>query len=433
MSAGRAWQAAALLLLLAGAGWTFPHDDFLREGEARRFLAGLVVMSAGYLIALRVGGFSATVFWIVAVGLRLLLLGMEPGDDIFRYVWEGRVLANGVNPYAQPPNAPALAPLRDALWAKVGHPHCTAIYPPLAEIAFAVLAALGAGVTALKAVFLLADLGVCALLARRFGTARSLVYAWNPLALYCFAGGGHYDSLFILALVGAWMAWDARPRRAAPAIALAGVAVALKWMALPVLAWMGGRVWEAAGARRATALLVPGALPFALGWAAISAWTGEWTTQLAPLEFARHARSAEFLPALLDALTGVELVNDVFTLPLLAAWALVWWRCRVFAHAAEWCLFAAFVLSPMLHVWYFTWLLPFAAATRNRGSVALTVTGTLYFIMCHRIALGETWTLCWWERALIWLPFVAGFLWSRARPLRAAVAAPPVAAIVSRP
>ena len=209
-------------------------------------------------------------------------------------------------------------------------------------------------------------------------------------------------------------------RRTVLAVALAGAAVAFKWMALPVVAWMLWQTWKAAGLRRAAQMGMVGALPFALGWFAVCAWTGEWTTQLAPLEFARHARSADFLPAVLDAIPGVELINDIFVLPLLAAWAIAIVRCRRFADAAEWCLFSAYVLSPMLHAWYFAWLLPFAVLTRNRGAIALNITGALYFIMCHRIAMGEVWTLCWWERALIWLPFVAGFLWSRlGRPARA--------------
>ena len=124
------------------------------------------------------------------------------------------MLSGGINPYLHAPNAPELSQLRDAAWENIGHPHYTAIYPPLAEITFAVLAWLGAGITSLKVLIALADLAVCGFLAWRFGTGRALVYAWNPLVLFCFAGGGHYDSLFVLTLVGAWLAWDARPRRA---------------------------------------------------------------------------------------------------------------------------------------------------------------------------------------------------------------------------
>lgn len=413
MSKQRVWQATALAFLLAGAAWILPHGDLLRVGAVPPFLAGMALMSLGYLVALRVGGFSVAMFWIVAVGLRLALLAMAPGDDIFRYVWEGRVLSGGINPYLHAPNSPELSLLRDATWENIGHPHYTAIYPPLAEITFATLARVGAGIAGVKAFIALADLAVCALLARRFGTGRALVYAWNPLVLYCFAGGGHYDSLFILALVGAWLAWDAKPRRATLAVALAGAAVAFKWMALPIVSWMVWQTWKATSLRRAAQMGVVGALPFALGWLAVCAWTGEWTTQLAPLDFAHYARSAEFIPALLGAIPGVELINDVFVLPLVAAWTIAIVRCRRFEDVAEWCLFSAFILSPMLHAWYFTWLLPFATLTRNRGAIALNLTGTLYFIMCHRIALGEVWTLCWWERAIIWLPFVVGFLWSR--------------------
>ncbi len=410
MNAVRVWQVAALALLLTGAAWILPHGDLLHFGEVPPFLTGLATMSLGYLAALRVGKFSVAMFWIVGAGLRLALLAMEPGDDIFRYLWEGHALSGGINPYVYPPSAPELSLLHDATWVKIGHPHCTAIYPPLSEMTFAVLTRIGAGVTGMKAVFAIADLAVCGLLARRFGTRRALVYAWNPLVLYCFAGGGHYDSLFVLALVGSWLVWEANPRRAFLAVALAGTAVSFKWLALPLVAWMAWQTSTTAGFRRSSLLMAAGALPFALSWAMVCSWSGEWTTSLAPMEFARYARSAELIPAVLDAVTGKEWINTLFVPPLLAAWVVAIFRCRRFANAAEWFLFSAFLLSPMMHAWYFTWLLPFAALTRNRGTIALNITGTLYFIMCHRISIGEVWTLSWWERALIWLPFVAGFL-----------------------
>lgn len=409
----RAWHAASHGLLLAGTAWMLPHGDFSQPGTAPSFLIGMGMMSLGYLAALRARGISTARFWIVAAGLRIALLVMEPGDDIYRYLWEGRVAGAGINPYLHAPDAPELGPLDNALREKVGHPDCTAIYPPLAETIFAALAGLGAGIAAMKAVFALADLAVCGLLARRFGASRALVYAWNPLVLYCFAGGGHYDSLFILAMVAAWLAWEDNPRRGWQAIALGGIAVALKWMALPIVAWMIWRTWKTDGARRTAAMGAVAAAPLALSWLALSAWTGEWTMRLAPLEFARGARSAELIPALLDAIPGAEMANDVFAPMLLAAWAVAIFRCRRFTDAAEWCFFSLFVLSPMLHAWYFTWLLPFAVLTRNRGAIALNITGALYFIMAHRIHTGDGWTLVWWERAMIWGPFVIGFLLSR--------------------
>ena len=48
--------------------------------------------------------------------MRLALLFVEPylSTDIYRYVWDGRVQAAGINPYRYMPIAPELAHLRDA-------------------------------------------------------------------------------------------------------------------------------------------------------------------------------------------------------------------------------------------------------------------------------------------------------------------------------
>ena len=403
-------------------------------------------MCAGYLIALRLPRFPVALFWSVAIGLRLLLLTMVPGDDLYRYIWEGRVLAAGKNPYLHAPDAPELGPQRDALWEKVEQRESSAIYPPLAEIGFAVIAKTGAGVLAFKSAFALADLAICLLLARRFGTAYALLYAWNPLAIYVFAGGGHYDSIFLLPLVAAWLAWKNDPERCSEAqssklkaqgpalesrcdvsefdgarlvtVAIwVGIAIAMKWIALPLLGWVAWCGWKRSGWRTALRLLTVGVLPLVVSWAAVCLATGVWTVQLAPGTFVRHARSAEFIPALIAALIPeTQFLNEIFVLPVALAWVFVIRRVRTFEHAAEWMLFALFILSPLVHAWYFTWLLPFAVATRNAGSVALTISGLVYFWVHHRFNLpGGEWTFTWLERGFIWLPFVALFLWSKSR------------------
>ncbi len=153
-------------------------------------------------------------FWSAAIGLRLLLLPAEPGDDFWRYRWEGMVQLHGVNPYVRAPASPVLIPLRDADWARVNHRDYPAIYPPAAELVFVLLAAARVPPLGMKLLFTLADLGVIVMLRRLLlnqkkspSSARldraAAWYAWNPLVAYSFAGGGHYDSLMLVTLVAA--------------------------------------------------------------------------------------------------------------------------------------------------------------------------------------------------------------------------------------
>ncbi len=407
----------APLLLASGAALLGAHGDFDRQGQAPFFLSGLAVMFAGYLLAVRSPHFSPWLLWTVAAGLRLALLPMAPSDDLYRFVWEGRVVAHHGSPYLSAPDSPDLAPLRDELWKKVEFPDTTTIYPPLAEALFAIPAAFGGGLLAFKLVFAIADLLLCALLVRSFGRERALLYAWNPLAIYVFAGGGHYDSLFLLPLGLAWLAWNRASSNRHSTSAWLGAAIAIKWVAFPLLAWTTWRTLRSRGFTSAATALAAGAAPLLGSWMAACLWTGHWTLRLAPLSFIRYARSAEFIPAIVAALfPSTELLNQLYIAPVLFAWIVVGLRARRFDDAAEWFFFTLFLLSPMLHAWYFVWLLPFAVFTRNPGTVALTVTGSLYFWVYYRVLQpGGEWTFTWPERLIIWLPFIAGFLYCKTR------------------
>lgn len=336
---------------------------------------------------------------------------MPSGYDIFRYVWEGRILWEGFNPYVHPPDDFLLAPFRDGIWTCVGHPSATAIYPPLAQWCFAAMAAIGLGPLGFKVIFAVADMILCVVLCRKFGARPAMIYAWNPLAALSFAGGGHYDSLFMLAMVLAWISWKPASVIQVWTAVLIGAAIALKWMALPIGLWLVFDQWKRSGFKQAfqTGLLV--ALPAVITWSALCLWTREWTLQLMPPVFSKVARSAEFIPAIADLINHAGVIdNRWFFGGLILAWIWVAARSRSLIDAVEWSFFATYVLSPMLHAWYFVWILPFAVKSRNAGFIALAATGITYFIVLHTLSLpGGKWTFSWWERAIIWLPFVLGY------------------------
>ena len=89
-----------------------------------------------------------------AVAMRLALLFVEPylSTDIYRYIWDGRVQAAGINPYRYVPNAPELAQLRDAaIFPLINRAnYALTIYPPAAQAIFLALTRLGESVLAMK-------------------------------------------------------------------------------------------------------------------------------------------------------------------------------------------------------------------------------------------------------------------------------------------
>src|SRR4051812_24381437 len=147
-------------------------------------------------------------FWTIAILLRLVALPLEPGDDFWRYQWEGKIQHAGFNPYVHAPDDPALEEQRAEFphFYHINHRDFRAIYPPGAELLFAGLSRITNSPLLYKLLFAAADLGVVAVLLLlipgpwRFATAAW--YAWNPLVIYSFAGSAHFDSLMILPMIG---------------------------------------------------------------------------------------------------------------------------------------------------------------------------------------------------------------------------------------
>ena len=85
---------------------------------------------------------------IAAFGLlfRLTLLphAVIGSDDIYRYLWDGKVAAAGINPFAFTPTDPHLSHLATVdLPSKVNHPELRSVYPALAQLLFGGLPARG--------------------------------------------------------------------------------------------------------------------------------------------------------------------------------------------------------------------------------------------------------------------------------------------------
>jgi alpha-1,6-mannosyltransferase len=404
------WLAIATMLLVSGALWIVSHGvSPPHRGEQWQFHAAVLAMAAGWLIALRSGGISASTFWAIAIALRLILLPMQPGADIHRYIWEGRIQTHGFDPYQDAPNAEALRALRDQNWLQVEFKDTTAIYPPLTELGFRAPAMISPSVLFFKLVFIGADLVVCLLLSKRFGLARSLVYVWNPLILYSFAGEAHFDSWFILCLVAGWLLWEKGAQNLAAA--MFGAATALKWISLPILAWSIWRIARRDGARKALVAGCVGVLPFAISWAALTG--GDFAAPLWPKEFVLYARSFELVPAFFSWLwPNLYAQNTVCLFPLGIIGLFLLCSSSITLFSERW-LLALLVLSPMVHAWYFTWLIPFAVATRNSGSIAVSISAFAYFgIFALPGVPPDGWPLLLVQNGIIWLPLICGFAWN---------------------
>ena len=350
--------------------------------------------------------------WIVGIAARLALLPLLPHftDDIYRYMWDGWVQVNGVNPYVHAPAAGEIAGLRTAWHELVNHPEVRTIYPPAAQLVFAALALVGPSVWVFKGAWVVADLAAAAVLGRvaerrgSDGRLALLLYLWCPLLLVEVAWGGHLEPLGLLPMT---LALGAAGSAGAAWLALSAGVKFAPAAALPAL-------WRRRGGR--AALVFAGvaaalALPYLVG--AGTAMAGG---------LSEYARRWSFNPGphrLLAALAGgadAARWTGGAAVAAVAGWAA--WRRWPLGRALLWTIGAGLLASPTLHPWYLLWVLPMAALRGSRGWILFTGTALLGYWHYDRFLESGTWPQPAWLSALTWAPPLLLLLADGLRELR---------------
>jgi len=151
-----------------------------------RTAATLVALGAGVflvavLVLVRRKSSLNRIIWILIIGaiMRLVMMPSSPilEDDFYRYLWDGAVTSQGINPYQYSPhgvihhegNYPRrldiLADQSREIIQKINHPHIRTIYPPVAQGIFALSYLVKPwSITTLRSIIVLFDVATALLL-----------------------------------------------------------------------------------------------------------------------------------------------------------------------------------------------------------------------------------------------------------------------------
>ena len=352
---------------------------------------------------------------VLALTVRLLLLPHEPSDDINRYLWEGRLVNAGISPYAYAPDAPQLAHLAgdDPYHAQVNHPDNPAAYPPMILLMFAVIARFSYSSMAIKLVLLGFDLGtlmvLLALLRRRGMSCQwSVLYAFNPVILYSFAGQGHFDAAQNFFLMAALYCYDIK--HWSTMFIAAGLAVQGKFTALVGLPFLVRRDNLKYAWLCLLTILAP-YVPFLLADSRQLFYSvikfGE--------QYAFNGSIHGFLRLSMGGIQpATHIVKHVFAGLLLWGW--------YFFHPHRkgryrddplpgvfFALGALLLLSPTIHFWYISWVVPLLVLRPALSWSVLCLTVSAYFITNGINYHTGRWYLPPFWQVFEWLP-VYGFL-----------------------
>jgi hypothetical protein len=341
---------------------------------------------------------------LLAVGacallVRAVLVGAPPmlSDDLFRYLWEGKVLNLGLDPFA---TAPAALPgIDDALRARVAHPEVPSIYPPLALWWFRGIALAGTPAAAQLAAAL-CDVALALAIAVTAGRRMGLIYALHPLPALESAVGAHLEiPAILLAVCAVLLARRARPFEAF-VLATAGMLVKLfRLLLLPSLATLLPREHRMHTIGAGALLLVAAALPML----SISpALLEGWNTYTSTWEF------NGFAYAFVEPLFGLAARPFLVAVGLQAILLAMAFRPhepdRVWLVAGT----AFVLLSPTVHPWYVLWALaPDLLLGRLRWAAAAVPMLASYLVLATFDPATGSWTEPAWLWWITWPPAIA--------------------------
>ncbi|MEQ8910433.1 MAG: glycosyltransferase 87 family protein [Vicingaceae bacterium] len=206
------WLALALLSALA---YTYLGYGIERANFAEVLVCFAVPFSAYFLLLIwrkKRPSFQYLIY--TAIGFRLIFLFALPSlsDDYFRFLWDGQLFANGLNPFDfKPEEVENLIPQKQALLEGMNSPQYYSIYPPIAQYIYAFAAwlfphSLLGGVVVMRLFILAAEIGTLYLLPKVLqqffmNREKTLIYALNPLVIIELSGNLHFEAIVIFFLL----------------------------------------------------------------------------------------------------------------------------------------------------------------------------------------------------------------------------------------
>lgn len=307
-------------------------------------------------------------------------------DDYFRYLWDGKVLANGINPFQYVPNSLELSYLHSKILPKmVTYPNLPTIYFPISQFAFYLAFVIGGEkIIGLKIILLISDIlltiGLFNILKKRNIEYKFiLLYILCPLIFYQFFIDAHIDLIGIMFFV--FTIYFFENKKILAAIFL-GASLAVKptfLLVLPILFFYDKEFKD-----KIKWIIIPilfliiSFLPFLIGA----------NPFISLLNFSRHWN---FNGAAFNLFS--IFIHNTLTLRilLLSVFAIIYLSIILFNKNLNsriyYSLFALFIFSPIVHPWYVTWLIvPLVLKPKLSGITYISLISiTFYSVLNYQI------------------------------------------------
>lgn len=191
---------------------------FTERHESFPLLFIYTISFAAYLAILFTARSLHNITWLLAIAmaLRCLLLPAAPhlSDDIYRFIWDGRLWNQGINPFTYLPSelisnemATQLQGINSELYEALNSPDYFTVYPPVNQFIFAfatkIFPASLSGSTIIIRMFILLAEGLNLWLLYRLVQSAKLpvrnvlIYNLNPLVILELTGNLHFEAVML--------------------------------------------------------------------------------------------------------------------------------------------------------------------------------------------------------------------------------------------
>ncbi len=187
-----------------------------RQNEFNQIALWGLVSFAGYFYLIgKNTGIPIKTILLLALVVRLMIIADFPhlSDDIYRFIWDGRLLHLGLNPYRYIPAdiVGNHALLGQSLYESLNSPHYYSIYPPIAQVIFWVSTLIHSPqflyeAMVMRAIHFAFELGTLRYLwmllkAYDVPQSRIAIYALNPLVILEVSANLHHEGIVLFFLL----------------------------------------------------------------------------------------------------------------------------------------------------------------------------------------------------------------------------------------
>lgn len=208
-----------IILSAIGFYWLCYHTE--RKNFSQVFGLYTLLFIAYYFLILFFSNTNFKYLLVAGILFRIMLLFSIPNlsDDVYRFIWDGRLAANGINPFSHLPaeiiKMQPVAGITKELFGHLNSQNYFTIYPPVLQGIFWLAAKsfpvndFGA-IVFMKCIIVLLELSTFFLLIQLLKKLSlpkhlSLLYILNPLVITELTGNVHFDGVMIFFVLLAFL------------------------------------------------------------------------------------------------------------------------------------------------------------------------------------------------------------------------------------